>query len=210
MPHAKTTPRQDSTATIGFEAGLWLALLTALVLAPAASLRAADKPPELATIAEGLVLNYHLMHPGGDSLPGDPNAAFCLDGTYHLHYILAHPWNGQGSFSFVHVTSPDMLHWTWQPTKLQPSFTGHGMFSGTGFITKEGKPAAIYHGQGSGKEPDRHRHRSASSQHGQKPYPIEVRNADGTEALISATGTRIAFSSATLTTPSPVAKSHHC
>ena len=91
------------------------------------------------------------MHPGGDSLPGDPNAAFYLDGTYHLHYILAHPWKEKKSFSFVHVTSPDMLHWTWQPTKLQPSFTGHGMFSGTGFITKEGKPAAIYHGQGSGK-----------------------------------------------------------
>jgi sucrose-6-phosphate hydrolase SacC (GH32 family) len=39
-----------------------------------------------------------------------------------------------------------MLHWTWQPTVLQPSFTGHGMFSGTGFITKEGRPAAIYAG----------------------------------------------------------------
>lgn len=78
------------------------------------------------------VLKYHLMHPGGDSTPGDPNAAFYLDGVYHLHYILAHPWRGRTSFSFVHVTSPDMLHWTWQPTKLQPAFTGHGMFSGAG------------------------------------------------------------------------------
>ncbi len=76
-------------------------------------------------------LKYHLMHPGGESLPGDPNAAFCLDGVYHLHYILAHPCRKGQSFSFVHVTSPDMLHWTWQPTTLQPSFTGHGMFSGT-------------------------------------------------------------------------------
>jgi sucrose-6-phosphate hydrolase SacC (GH32 family) len=75
-----------------------------------------------------MVLNCHLMHPGGDSAPGDPNAAFFLDGTYHLHYILRHPWSGQPSFSFVHVSSPDMLHWTWQATKLQPSFTGHGMF----------------------------------------------------------------------------------
>ena len=95
-------------------------------------------------VSSEMALNYHLMHPGGDSAPGDPNAAFCLDGTYHLHYILRHPWRGQDSFSFIHVTSPDMLHWTWEPTKLQPSFTGHGMFSGTGFITKEGKPAAIY------------------------------------------------------------------
>ena len=30
-----------------------------------------------------LTLNYHLMHPGGESAPGDPNAAFYLDGTYH-------------------------------------------------------------------------------------------------------------------------------
>ena len=93
-----------------------------------------------------LALNYHLMHPGGDSAPGDPNVAFYLDGTYHLHYILQHPWQGKRSFSFIHITSPDLVHWTWQTTKLQPSFTGHGMFSGTGFMTREGKPAAIYAG----------------------------------------------------------------
>ena len=89
-------------------------------------------------------LNYHLMHPGGDSAPGDPNVAFFLDGVYHMHYILSHPWRGIESFSFIHITSHDMLHWTWQQTKLQPAFTGHGMFSGTGFITDDGRPAAIY------------------------------------------------------------------
>ncbi len=99
--------------------------------------------------SDNIVLNYHLMHPGDGSAPGDPNAAFYLDGIYHLHYILAHLWKDKKSFSFVHVTSTDLLHWTWQTTTLQPSFTGHGMFSGTGFINKEGKPAAIYHGQGS-------------------------------------------------------------
>ncbi len=106
-------------------------------------------------VTDELALNCHLMHPGDDSAPGDPNPAYYLDGTYHLHYILRHPWQGRAaarphhgaaSFSFIHVTSPDLLHWTWQTTKLQPSFTGHGMFSGTGFITKEGKPAAIYAG----------------------------------------------------------------
>tara|TARA_R110002049_G_scaffold4601_5_gene32270 strand:- start:384020 stop:387067 length:3048 start_codon:yes stop_codon:yes gene_type:complete len=101
--------------------------------------------------ARDLALNIHLMHPGGDSSPGDPNAAFCIDGTYHLHYILRHQFNGEDSFSFVHVTSDDMLHWQWQPTKLQPSFTGHGMFSGTGFVTKDGLPAVIYHGKDSGR-----------------------------------------------------------
>ena len=28
-----------------------------------------------------IVLNYHLMHPGEDSRPGDPNAAYFLAGT---------------------------------------------------------------------------------------------------------------------------------
>lgn len=130
-----------------------------------------------------MTLHYHLMHPGGDSHPGDPNAAFCLDGVYHLHYILGHPWKDGNSFSFVHVTSPDMLHWTWQTTKLQPSFTGHGMFSGTGFLTKEGRPAAIYHGQGSGRNQiaiAKDRRLSAW----EKPYPVQVQNPDGSEAQI--------------------------
>jgi beta-fructofuranosidase len=131
--------------------------------------------------ADPLALNYHLMHPGGESAPGDPNAAFYLDGTCHLHYILSHPWQGKTSFCFVHVTSPDMLHWTWQTTKLQPAFTGHGMFSGTGFLTREGRPAVIYHGQGSGRNQiaiAKDRQISAW----EKPYPVKVLTADGEEA----------------------------
>jgi len=113
-------------------------------------------------------------------------SAFCIDGKYHLHYILQHPWGGnnQNSFSFIHVTSPDMLHWEWQSTKLQPSFTGHGMFSGTGFTTKDGTPAIIYHGQASGRNQiaiakDRNLNEWI------KPYAVEVRNSDGTEAKIN-------------------------
>ncbi len=102
-------------------------------------------------VPDELVLNFHLMHPYSDSYAGDPNAAYCIDGIYHMHYIIIHPFKdshigGGKSLSFIHVTSPDMLHWTWQPTKLQPSFAGHGVASGTGFITKEGRPAAIYAG----------------------------------------------------------------
>ncbi len=129
-------------------------------------------------VSDELALHYHLMHPGGDSAPGDPNAAFYLDGIYHLHYILRHEWQEDTSFSFVHVTSPDLLHWTWQRTKLQPAFTGHGMFSGTGFLTKEGRPAVIYHGQASG------RNQVALAKDNQlsaweKPYPVEPKNRDG-------------------------------
>lgn len=136
------------------------------------------------TVTEALILNYHLMHPGGDSAPGDPNAAIYIDGTYHLHYILRHPWREnqqeKQSFSFVHVTSPDMLHWTWQTTKLQPSFTGHGMFSGTGFLTREGKVAAIYHGQASGRNQIAIAKDNSLSAW-EKPYPVEPKHADGSE-----------------------------
>lgn len=143
-------------------------------------------PPKAAPFKnppEKMVLNYHLMHPGGDSAPGDPNAAFYLDGIYHLHYIIAHKWQGKDSCSFVHVTSPDMLHWTWQPTKLQPSFTGHGMFSGTGFLTKEGKPAAIYHGHGSGRNQIVIAKDNRLSEW-EKPYPIEVKDTNGNKVVL--------------------------
>jgi beta-fructofuranosidase len=93
-------------------------------------------------------LTYHLVHPGpGNAMPGDPNPAFYYKGRYHLHYI----YKNKTGFVFAHVSSKDMVHWKWHPTVLGPTTTGHGMFSGTGFFTKEGKPAMIYHGQGSGR-----------------------------------------------------------
>ncbi len=132
----------------------------------------------MTTVTVEQALNFHLMHPGEDSSPGDPNAAFYLDGSYHLHYILRHKWRGEDSYSFVHVTSPDMLHWRWQRTKLQPAFTGHGMFSGTGFLTKTGQPAAIYHGQASGRN-----HIAIAKDRQltawEKPYAIEPKTAAG-------------------------------
>lgn len=92
-------------------------------------------------------LTYHLAHPGPDEAdPADPNCAIYYDEKYHLHYIYQHHGH-----SFAHLTSDDMVHWAWQPTVLTPPLTGHGMFSGTAFLTKEGKPAIIYHGEGSGR-----------------------------------------------------------
>lgn len=130
------------------------------------------------TVPDRLVLNYHLMHPGGPSGPGDPNPAYFLDGKYHLHYIVNHPWQKGRSFSFIHVTSTDMLHWNWETTKLQPSFTGHGLFSGTGFTTLDGRPAAIYHGQASQKN------WIAIAKDNQisgweEPFAVEPQSADG-------------------------------
>lgn len=158
-----------------------LGILAALQLLAPLAAPAAD--PDIQP-KEEWVLNYHLMHPGGASMPGDPNPAFHVDGVCHLHYILRHPWQGGESFSFVHVTSPDMLHWRWQPTKLQPAFTGHGMFSGTGFLTLDGRPAAIYHGKGSDKNQIAIASDRALSAW-EKPFPIQIKNADGSEAKIT-------------------------
>jgi len=83
-------------------------------------------------------LTYHLLHPGpGGAMPGDPNCAFYWKGLYHLHYI----YNHRKRFTSAHISSKDLVHWTWHPTTLFPKTTGHGMFSGAGFITKEGQPA---------------------------------------------------------------------
>lgn len=91
-------------------------------------------------------LTYHLYHVQNGVFPADPNCACYWKGRYHLHYI----YHNRG-YSFAHVSSTDMLHWQWHPTTLTPPRMGHGMFSGTGFFTKEGKPAMIYNGEGSGK-----------------------------------------------------------
>jgi beta-fructofuranosidase len=93
-------------------------------------------------------LTFHLAHPGpGRAEPGDPNPAFYYKDRYHMHYIYANLYG----YSFAHISSTDMVYWKWHPTVLAPPNTGHGMFSGTGFFTKEGKPAMIYHGVGSGR-----------------------------------------------------------
>ena len=92
---------------------------------------------------------YHLANPltHGHWSPYDPNPAFYYKGRYHLHYIYHLP----GGFAFAHVSSTDMVHWKWHPTVLAPPTTGHGMFSGTGFFTKEGKPAMVYCGWSSNR-----------------------------------------------------------
>lgn len=120
-------------------------------------------------------LTFHLAHPGpGDARPGDPNCAFDYMGQYHLHYI----YRNHTGFVFAHVSSEDLVHWTWHPTVLAPPTTGHGMFSGTGFFTKDGKPAIIYHGQGSGRNwiqfPQDDQFDSWS-----EPMAVEPRNPDG-------------------------------
>jgi len=99
-------------------------------------------------------MTYHLAHPGpGRAWPGDPNPAFYYKGRYHLHYIYKQPGKQPQKlrgYAYAHVSSKDMVHWKWHPTVLTPKTFGYDMFSGTGFFTKEGEPAMIFHGDESG------------------------------------------------------------
>lgn len=120
-------------------------------------------------------MTFHLAHPGpGPAMPGDPNCIFDYKGRVHLHYIYRNAWG----FVFGHVSSDDMVRWKWHKTVLAPPTTGHGMFSGTGFYTREGRPAIIYHGQGAGRNVIQHP-TDDSFDSWTKPVPVVPRTADG-------------------------------
>lgn len=121
-------------------------------------------------------MSFHLAHPGpGPAMPGDPNCIFDYQGQVHLHYIYRNAWG----FVFGHVSSDDMVRWKWHKTVLAPPTTGHGMFSGTGFYTKEGRPTIIYHGQGAGRNVLQHPADDAFDSW-TEPVPVVPKNADGT------------------------------
>jgi sucrose-6-phosphate hydrolase SacC (GH32 family) len=121
-------------------------------------------------------VTFHLAHPGpGPAMPGDPNCIFDYQGRVHLHYIYRNAWG----FVFGHVSSDDMVRWKWHKTVLAPPTTGHGMFSGTGFYTRQGRPAIIYHGQGAGRNVIQHP-ADESFDSWTKPVAVVPKNADGT------------------------------
>ena len=143
-------PLSCRAAASGAKAGSWRVLVASVASAGqlAAPFSALSQPetPTFPTDPPATWLTYHLAHPG-TTAPGDPNAAFYWKGRYHLHYI----YEAKEGTSWAHVSSKDMVHWQWHPTTLTPDTMGHGLFSGTGFFTKEGRPAIIYHGAGSGR-----------------------------------------------------------
>jgi beta-fructofuranosidase len=121
-------------------------------------------------------VTFHLAHPGpGPAMPGDPNCIFDYRGRVHLHYIYRNAWG----FVFGHVSSQDMVRWKWHKTVLAPPTTGHGMFSGTGFYTRECRPTIIYHAQGAGRNVIQHP-ADESFDSWTEPVPVAPKNADGT------------------------------
>ena len=72
----------------------------------------------------------------------DPNGMFYKDGVWHLYY----QWNPYGSqwenMTWGHSTSTDLIHWTHQPTAIEPDALGT-IFSGS-CVTDGNDVVAIY------------------------------------------------------------------
>lgn len=172
----KRHPAAQVLRTVWMAAGLLLLRQGAAAEAPAG--------PGQLTLPASLPSNwltYHLIHPGpGGTYPADPNCALFWKGRYHLHYIYQ---PGRYNHCFAHVSSADMVHWAWKPTSLLTANTHHGMFSGTAFVTREGKPAVIYHGLGSGKNQISIA-LDDSLEQWSPPYPLEAKTAAGQPSAV--------------------------
>ncbi|MDR1682103.1 MAG: glycoside hydrolase family 32 protein [Candidatus Symbiothrix sp.] len=94
---------------------------------------------------------YHFLCPDGYGQPFDPNGAIFWNGKYHLGYIYQTDRNGKWKHLWGHAVSTDLFHWTLYPDMLDVK-TGdieNGIFSGGTFISRQGIPYIMYHGEGS-------------------------------------------------------------
>ncbi|HEX5026147.1 MAG TPA: glycoside hydrolase family 32 protein, partial [Agriterribacter sp.] len=93
---------------------------------------------------------YHFVAPEGHAMPFDPNGAICWKGKYHLGYIYQKLRNGKYEHVWGHAVSTDLFHWTLYTDMLdvKDGDMEEGIFSGGAFLSKEGVPHIIYHGQG--------------------------------------------------------------
>ncbi|MFT3703947.1 MAG: glycoside hydrolase family 32 protein [Agriterribacter sp.] len=93
---------------------------------------------------------YHFVAPEGHAMPFDPNGAIYWKGKYHLGYIYQKLRNGKYEHVWGHAVSTDLFHWSLWPDMLniKDGDLEEGIFSGGTFLSKEGVPHIMYHGQG--------------------------------------------------------------
>ncbi len=95
---------------------------------------------------------YHFVSPEGVCMPFDPNGCLYWRGRYHLFYIFQDTALPHGGHCWGHVSSADLLHWRHHPAALVPGPDDPdiGIFSGNGFINKDGVPTLMYFGINAG------------------------------------------------------------
>lgn len=94
---------------------------------------------------------YHFVSPEGMAYPFDPNGAIYWNGKYHVGFIYQSYRKGFREHYWGHSVSSDLLHWQLYPDMLdvQVGDIEKGIFSGGAFLSREGVPHIMYHGQGS-------------------------------------------------------------
>ena len=87
---------------------------------------------------------YHVCIPPDElnTGPYDTNGCIYWKGRYHLMYIFQDPTRPYRGHSYGHVSSTDLINWTYHPTALgaEPGDLGKGIFSGNAFVNKQGVP----------------------------------------------------------------------
>lgn len=93
---------------------------------------------------------YHFVAPEGHAMPFDPNGAIYWKGRYHLGFIYQSRKSGNMQHVWGHAVSTDLLHWSLYPDMLdvKPGDIEKGIFSGGAFLSREGIPHIMYHGEG--------------------------------------------------------------
>jgi beta-fructofuranosidase len=94
---------------------------------------------------------YHFVAPEGVAYPFDPNGGIYWEGKYHLGFIYQNLEKGKREHFWGHAVSTDLFHWSLYPDMLtvEEGDIEKGIFSGGAFLSREGIPHIIYHGQGS-------------------------------------------------------------
>ena len=96
---------------------------------------------------------YHIrvLPDEGRARPYDTNGCIYWKGRYHLMYIFQDPTR-QGAHCWGHVSSTDLVNWTYHPTALgpEPGDPDKGIYSGNAFVNKDGVPMLCYNGIGAG------------------------------------------------------------
>jgi len=96
---------------------------------------------------EGTWPKYHVtvLPDEGIAMPYDANGCIYWKGKYHLMYIFQ---RADGGHCWGHLSSPDLLNWTYHPTALEPNpgDPDRGIFSGNAFVNKDGVPMLCWFG----------------------------------------------------------------
>ncbi len=84
----------------------------------------------------------------GICLPYDANGCIYWKGRYHLMYIYQDPKRPNGGHSWGHLSSTDLVNWTFHAPSVvpNPGDPDTGIFSGNAFVNKEGVPMLCWFG----------------------------------------------------------------